>query len=105
MVEPREVGAVGFHQAPAAAVAALGEHRYTGAAQRIHVAMDGPLGNFQALRQFTGGDPALDLQEQQNGEQAIGAHRAELIFPVSAIRYLFCEAVENWARTALREAV
>jgi hypothetical protein len=30
MVEPGEIGFVGFHQTPAAAISSLGDHRYSG---------------------------------------------------------------------------
>jgi hypothetical protein len=74
LVQPGQVGAVLLQQPPAAAHPALGQHRDARRAERLHIAMDRALGHLQPLRQIAGGDAAVDLEQQQNRKQSIGAH-------------------------------
>ena len=69
-----ELGLITFEQAPAAARSALGHHRHARAAQGIHVAENGALGNLQALGQVAGWDPPMHLQQKKDGKQPVGAH-------------------------------
>lgn len=62
-------------KAPAATRASFRHHRDARGAQRVHVAEDGALGNFQPGRQIPRGHAAVRLEEQQDGQKAPGPHR------------------------------
>jgi hypothetical protein len=69
------VGAEAVGKRPTAAGAALGVDGDAGAAEGVHVAVDRPLRDLEAGGEFARGQAAMDLEQEQDREQAIGAHR------------------------------
>ncbi len=73
-----EARAVALAQGAAAAGAAVGDDRHARRAQGVEVAVDGALGALEFGGERGGGHAPARLEQQQQGEQAIGAHGAIL---------------------------
>ena len=58
--------------------AALGPQRRAGRLQRAHVAVDGAHRDLELLGQPGGGDRALLLDAQEDGDEAAGTHAASV---------------------------
>ena len=69
-----QIGPVRIEQRPAAATARLGIDRDARHRERLHVAVDGPFRHLEPFRQHAGRQAAVPLEQEEDGEQAIGAH-------------------------------
>ena len=68
--------AVAVDQADAAERTALGEDRHAGRAQLLDVAMHGPHRDLELAREFSRGQAASALEQQEQVDETAGAHRA-----------------------------
>ena len=80
LVEPGNVGTPVALELPAALGSSERRDGDVGGAEGLHIAMDGALGDLQAVRELAAGDAALGLEKQQRGEEAVGLH-GSVIFP------------------------
>ena len=74
--QPGEPGLVAAHQLDAAAGTALAVDRDTGRAERLDVAVDGAHRHLELGRQLVGGGASAPLQQEQQLDEAAGAHVA-----------------------------
>jgi hypothetical protein len=51
---------------------------HTCGAQGVDVAVDSALGNFETTRQVTGREVTVRVQQQQDAQQRVGAHNANI---------------------------
>ena len=73
-----QVGAGAPDQLPPAATAGLGVDGDAGQGEALEVPAGRALADLELLGQLGGGDPALGLQDQEGGHEAVGAHVASL---------------------------
>src|SRR5438270_7231029 len=76
--QTRELRPKVVRQYPTATVTALSVHGNPGGGKRLHVAMNGALGYLEPRGQLPCGHAATGLEKEENGEQAISAHRFRL---------------------------
>src|SRR5262245_64707027 len=76
--QPRELRLIAIDQPPPATWSTIRDHRHTRRGERVHVAQYRPFGNLEPLRELTRRQPAVHLQQQESGDEAIGAHAATL---------------------------
>lgn len=74
MVQPGELGPEAGQQCEAAVPAAFGVHRDTGRGQRLDVAQHRTRGHLQLTGERGRGEPTALAQQQDQGDQSIGAH-------------------------------
>ena len=77
VVQPADIGTVAGHETPPAVCAPLGHHRHAGNAKRLHVAKDRPFGHFQPPGELRRRHPSAGLEQQDDRDEAIGAHGAD----------------------------
>ena len=87
--QARQVGAVLFHERPAAMAAALGDHRHACHAERFHVAVNRPLADFQTRRQLARRYAPVNLKQQHDRKQPIRAHRSSPLHIILKRRPLY----------------
>lgn len=69
-----EAGAVAVHEAESAGRPAVHLDGDPGGAERVDVPVHGADGDLELGGEFGGGHPAPVLEEQEEGEEAVGAH-------------------------------
>src|SRR5262249_42248676 len=74
LVQPGEVCAVLLKKRPASAVASLGHHRNSRAAQGFHVSMDRALGDLESFGKLSRSHLTIDLKEEQYLYEPVSAH-------------------------------
>ena len=72
--ETADIGAVARQECDAPMPAPLGVDGHPGGAQRLDVAMDCALGHLQPLGQLPRAQPPMALEQEQQGEEAVGLH-------------------------------
>jgi hypothetical protein len=81
-------GPVAVDEADAAVRAALGVDRHAGFRQRLDVAVDRPDGHLELLGELRRRHPAAGLEQEQDVDQAAGAHRHSVHrMMTSSVRY------------------
>lgn len=75
-VEAGDVGSPAGLELPAALGAAESRDGDVGGAEGLHVAMDGALGDLEAVGELAAGDAAFCLKEEERGEKPVGFHGA-----------------------------
>lgn len=76
--QPGEVGAVAVEQVRAAARPPVGRDRNARRAQRVQIAKDRAPRNLEARGQVAGAQPAVGLQQQEDGKEAVGSNAPRL---------------------------
>ena len=69
-----QVGPVVLGQGPAATASAFRVDRNAGHRERFHVAIDRSHRDLQSLREDAGRETPVGLEEEQDREEAVGAH-------------------------------
>lgn len=77
--QTRDIGPVTGHQRDPAVAPALGVHRHTGRGQGLHVSEDRADGYPQSFGQVRGRQLPMGLQQQEEGQLAIGLHGARIL--------------------------
>ena len=75
--QPGQPGAVAVHELVAAAVPGVPVQRDAGLVQGLHVPVDGADRDLELTGQLRGRHPAPGLQQEQDRDQAAGAHDAD----------------------------
>lgn len=74
-VKAGDVGAPVALELPPALCSAERRDGHVGGAEGFHIAVDGALGDLEAIRELAAGNAALGLKEEQRGEETVGLHR------------------------------